>query len=78
MAVDRCVCHERMFAEILTIARERGLDLEGLQREDVCSSGCGLCGPYVELMLETGRTEFEPMSAERVRGEIRAAREKNE
>ncbi len=76
MAVDRCVCHERLFTEILAIARERGLDLEGLQREEVCSCGCGLCGPYVELMLETGRTEIEPMSAERVRGEIERARRK--
>ncbi len=60
-SIDRCICHSRSFEEIREYAdRHDIVSLEALQEEEYCSCGCGLCEPYVEKLLETGRTEFEP------------------
>lgn len=59
--VNRCICHNHSFKEIKQYAGENNLDsLEQLQASKFCSCGCGLCAPYVELMLATGETAFEP------------------
>lgn len=59
--VSRCICHNRDFAEVKKYAEEKGYStVEELQADRFCSCGCGLCIPYVELMLETGETEFDP------------------
>lgn len=58
--VDRCICHSRSFEEIRDFARRQRIEtLEKLQEAEYCSCGCGLCEPYVKILLETGRTEFE-------------------
>lgn len=58
--ITRCICHSRTFEEIKTVAKNENMNsLEDLQDEDICGCGCGLCIPYVEMMLETGDTEFE-------------------
>lgn len=60
-AVTRCICHDRSFVEIKKYAEEHDVStLEELQIKKYCSCGCGLCSPYVELMLKTGKTIFEP------------------
>lgn len=59
--VNRCICHERSFEEIKEYAKEKGYnDLEDLQIDNYCSNGCRICAPYVEMVLETGETAFEP------------------
>ncbi|NGP76940.1 hypothetical protein G3570_09870 [Balneolaceae bacterium YR4-1] len=59
--VTRCICHSRSFEEIKEYAKEQGISsVEKLQERKYCSSGCGLCSPYVEMVLETGETEFTP------------------
>lgn len=59
--VTKCVCHDRSFEEIKEFARKNRLDsVEELQARQICSCGCHMCAPYVELMLETGETSFEP------------------
>lgn len=55
MAVDRCVCHEVSFRELLSLHREQGLSFEELKLRTGCCTGCGTCEPYVRLTLETGR-----------------------
>jgi len=62
MSVNRCVCMDLAFEELLSIARDNGLTYEELSARTGCGRGCGLCGPYVKLMLRTGRTSFEPMA----------------
>jgi bacterioferritin-associated ferredoxin len=57
--VDRCVCHEVTFARLRELARETGAGVEELSARTGCCTGCGLCRPYVERMLRTGRTSFE-------------------
>ena len=59
--VNKCICHSRPFSEIKEYAEKQGYtSVEELQSEKYCSCSCGLCIPYVEMMLETGETEFEP------------------
>lgn len=70
MAVDRCVCHAITFQSLKAIAASRGLDFNDLRAATKCCTGCGLCEPYVKLMLRTGRTEFgvlPPAVAEELR-----------
>lgn len=57
--VDRCVCFNKTFSELKSIAQTESLsDLESLQRFVDFGKGCGLCKPYVKRMLETGRVVF--------------------
>jgi NAD(P)H-nitrite reductase large subunit len=53
--IKRCVCHETTFQEL----KDSGLKtVEALATQFSCTTGCGLCKPYIELMLKTGETEF--------------------
>ncbi len=59
--VTRCICHDRTFEEIKEYAREYGYSkISQLQNDRFCSCSCGLCIPYVEIVLESGQTEFQP------------------
>lgn len=65
--VDRCVCHNVTLSRI----RERideltsvgdvpeDLLLARLASEMKCTTGCGMCEPYVRLTIRTGRTAFD-------------------
>lgn len=59
--IDRCVCMHMTFAELLAIARRDGLDAEGLERATGCGSRCGMCVPYIEESLRTGRVVFHEL-----------------
>jgi bacterioferritin-associated ferredoxin len=57
--VDRCVCFNITFAELKAVAqRERIGDIESLQRSVEFGLRCGLCKPYVQRMLLSGRVVF--------------------
>jgi bacterioferritin-associated ferredoxin len=57
--VRRCVCYPHSFAEIKKIAQEQGWQtVEEITEALGCGSGCGLCRPYLAMMLETGETAF--------------------
>ncbi len=56
--IDRCVCRQMTFAELLPLARSRGWDREALGAATGCGRQCGLCRPYLREMLATGRTVF--------------------
>lgn len=59
--VTKCICHNRTFEEVKAYAAEQSLtSVDELQTHDFCSNSCGLCSPYVEVVLETGQTEFTP------------------
>ncbi|RNC85691.1 MAG: hypothetical protein ED557_02660 [Balneola sp.] len=58
--VTRCICYDISFAEVKKIAVDEGLtSVEELREKDICCNNCLMCEPYVELVLETGNTEFE-------------------
>jgi bacterioferritin-associated ferredoxin len=58
LSIDRCVCRDIAFAELLPRARAAGWDLEALIRETGCGGGCGLCRPYLRRMLRDGTVVF--------------------
>lgn len=59
--VNRCICQRLSFEEIKKYAREHELtSVKQLQANEICSTKCHMCVPYIEMVLETGETEFEP------------------
>ncbi|GAB5496840.1 MAG: hypothetical protein Phyf2KO_19200 [Phycisphaerales bacterium] len=69
MAVTKCVCYDVSFKALKQIATELNCSFDELSNKTGCCTGCGLCEPYVRLMLRTGRTSFDtlpPHEAERV------------
>lgn len=56
--VDRCVCVGVSFVSLLEEARRSGMTYEVLTRKTGACVQCGLCGPYVKKMLETGQVIF--------------------
>jgi NAD(P)H-nitrite reductase large subunit len=59
--VSKCICHKKDFSEIKLYVEKNDISsVSELQEQNYCSCGCGLCVPYIELMLETGETSFEP------------------
>lgn len=76
MAVTGCVCHDISFEELKQIARESKSSFDELSKKTSCCTGCGMCEPYVRLMLRTGQTSFEalpPHEAEHVITEAASA-----
>lgn len=69
--VDRCVCHQVPFSRVKARAdqlRDAGVTGEpelvrALAAELGCTTGCGMCGPYVRLTLRTGRVAFDHREA---------------
>lgn len=59
--VTKCVCHDRTFEEVKSYAAEQNLSsVDELQDHNYCSNSCGLCSPYIEVVLKTGQVEFTP------------------
>jgi bacterioferritin-associated ferredoxin len=62
--IDRCVCMDCSFEELKQLAAAKKLDLRGLSRATGCGMGCGLCKPYIKVMLASGKTVFTEMLTE--------------
>ena len=59
--VSKCICHDRTFKEVKNYANRNDLtSVDELRNHDFCSNSCGLCAPYVEVVLQTGQLEFSP------------------
>lgn len=59
MAVTRCVCFRRSFADLARLAARRGwTTVDQVAAATGCTTGCGGCRPYVAAMLATGATCF--------------------
>lgn len=59
--VEKCICHDKTFEDVKEYAQTNEIEtLEELQERHFCSCGCRMCAPYVELVLETGKTSFKP------------------
>ncbi len=59
ICVDRCVCFNRSFVDLATVARATGAStLEVLQEETEFGLACRICNPYIRRMLRTGETTF--------------------
>lgn len=65
--VDRCCCRNVLFCDLQREAREAGVSVEELAEERGCGSACGLCAPYIRLMIRTGLTELPVIGSEQYR-----------
>ncbi len=55
--VTRCVCKNVDFRTIAAL-HAAGLSLRQIIDRTACTTGCGTCGPYVRLVITTGRTSW--------------------
>ena len=63
--VTRCVCFNVRFAELKKIAsKHNARTIDELRQHVRFGENCGRCLPYIQLMLETGKTVFEVIPAE--------------
>lgn len=59
LRIDRCVCHDVTFSEVVAWSRTSGSRDVGCAASELgCTQGCGMCLPYVERALRTGETVF--------------------
>jgi len=59
--VKQCICFEKTFQEL----KESGArTMDEIIERFQCSTGCGLCRPYILRMLATGETEFAVIEEE--------------
>lgn len=73
MPVTRCVCHNQDFEQLLDLARRENLNFEQLRDSTGCASGCGMCEPYIRVMLRSGQTHFRPLgqsTINRIRAQV--------
>lgn len=67
MAVTRCTCHDVPFDELKRLHDDQGMSLRDMVKATRCGTGCGLCVPYIRLMMRTGRTELPVLSPQELR-----------
>ena len=58
MHIDKCVCTNMTFEQLVDEARAFGLSLDDLAACHGAGAGCGLCKPYLRRALITGETAF--------------------
>lgn len=75
--VDRCLCHDVTFAELLALHRQ-GLTFRQLSQRTGCCTGCGLCEPYVHVVLRTGRVVLPVLDGRESTTIVREARARGE
>lgn len=62
MAVDRCVCMDVTFRELLALHEKERLELDELKRQTGASQACTFCEPYIKRTLRTKETEHPVLS----------------
>ncbi len=59
--VHRCICHNIDFVDIKEYVTQNNIEhIIELQNNEICSTKCQLCKPYVEILIETGVVQFKP------------------
>lgn len=61
--VDRCVCKSVSFVRLKELADQGHADLDALSKKTGCGTGCGMCVPYIRVVLATGRTNLPIMTS---------------
>jgi bacterioferritin-associated ferredoxin len=57
--IRACICHHKTFNEVKQLCAANGWStLEEIAARTGCGTGCGLCRPYLQRMLDTGETAF--------------------
>jgi hypothetical protein len=64
MRIDRCVCTQRTFEDLLTEARANHWPLQVLMDKTDAGHGCTMCRPYLSRCHRTGQTVFNQILSE--------------
>lgn len=64
MKIDRCICTQRTFADLIDTARIQTLSLPQLIEQSGASACCTMCGPYLRRAYRTGQTTFGQLLAQ--------------
>ncbi|MEM9066529.1 MAG: hypothetical protein AAGB51_13675 [Planctomycetota bacterium] len=59
--VSRCICYNKSFAELADLSEREGCGIAGIHAQTGVGARCGLCIPYIRLMLRTGKTSLPVM-----------------
>ena len=60
--VTKCVCSDILFSDMKLTADKYGLkSINELKEYIEVSNNCQFYHPYIELMIKSGKTEFEPV-----------------
>lgn len=62
MGVNRCICNTVPFTVVKALVRDEALSLEQVMQRTGCCTGCGMCTPYVRMVMQTGEIDFPPMA----------------
>lgn len=65
--VRRCVCYDLSFRELRDMAEREGCGIGGLHKKTGIGARCGLCIPYIRLMLLTGKTDLPVLWSDQFR-----------
>lgn len=61
--VDRCICFDKTFVDMRTLIESNGIkSVNELKSFIPFGENCGLCRPYVELVIKTGKTSFDAIN----------------
>ena len=63
VCIDRCLCEDKPFAQLLEVARREALTLTALADREGCGTHCGWCVAYLRRGLRTGETVFGELLA---------------
>lgn len=65
MAIDRCFCHKVPFTQLKQLIDNGvGDDIDELSRQTRCGTSCGICLPYIKLVIQTGQTSLPVLSTQ--------------
>ncbi|MBV6479218.1 MAG: hypothetical protein HGGPFJEG_01989 [Ignavibacteria bacterium] len=57
--INKCICYDTTFKEMISIMIKNNLkSIDELRNIKPVSLNCKLCLPYINKMIETGKTEF--------------------
>lgn len=58
--ITKCICYDTTFSQMKKIMQKNNLKtLDELKDIKVVAANCRLCVPYINKMIETGKTEFD-------------------
>ncbi len=58
MCVNRCICTNLTFRELIDRSQRESLDFEALRVRTGAGGECTMCAPYIRAALRTGRDSF--------------------
>lgn len=59
MCINKCVCENYTFTEILNMMKENNWTAQDVFEKTDIGNRCGMCIEYIEKIEKTGETEFK-------------------